>query len=198
MLLSGSSPFVILFPSLRSPIPILLGLFQAHQLQLVSPSPSSYLPTPTLCNIVILWLDILIMGGILRLYQDQGVVYDLRAWHWCDQEQLWWLYINNGSQKNGVYEALSFILLNSVIRLFLFCFWACIAFIVYIYRPILGLFLLRLIIFIDKIFYSSDDSAVKLKAGTVYRVSISVSIIDFSALNLTNITYFRIVDQKMI
>ena len=52
---------------------------------------------PTLCNIVIghfyhAWYIVAI--------PEPGVVYDLRTWHWCDQEQLWWLYMKSGSQKN--------------------------------------------------------------------------------------------------
>ena len=66
--------------------------------------------------------------------------------------------------------------------------FSCIVFIVHIWRHIFGLFLLRLIIFIGK---TSDDSAVKLRAEIVYRVRRSVSIIDFSALNLNKSYIFQ-------
>ena len=48
MLLSGWSPVTVLFPCLPVSLPIPLGLFQVHQLQLVSLSP--------LCSIVFFYL----------------------------------------------------------------------------------------------------------------------------------------------
>ena len=143
---------------------------------------------PTSCNIVIGHFN---HGWYIVAIPDPGVVYDLRARYRCDQEQLWCLYINSGSKKKKwVYETLSFdsvkvryqpifILLPGRKSGATFAF-SCIAFIVCINRLIFGLYLWRLIIFIDK---TSSDSAVKLRAETIYRVSRSVNIIDFSALN---------------
>ena len=53
---------------------------------------------PTLCNIVIGHFE---HGYYILAIPDPGVVYDLHAWHRCDQEQLWWLYMNGGSQKKS-------------------------------------------------------------------------------------------------
>ena len=125
----------------------------------------------TLCTIVVGHFN---HGWYIVAIPDLGVVCDLRAWHRCDQEQLWWLYINSGSQKKRFYETLNFdlvkvrnlpffILLPGLKPGAKFVF-SYIAFVVYIYRTIFGLFLLRLIIFIDK---TSDDSAVKLRTETL-------------------------------
>ena len=178
------------FVGRRSGLPCwLLGEY----LLIMTPRPVAWVP-----RCIILWLDIFYHGWYIVAIPDPEVVYDLRAWYRCDQEQLWWLYMNTGSQKKKVHETLSFdqvkvcyppifILLPGQKPRATFAF-SCIPSIVYIYRPIFLLFRLGLIIFIDK---TSDDSAAKLRAETVYRVSRSESIIDFTALNLNKSYLFQ-------
>ena len=51
---------------------------------------------PTFCNIEI---GHFYHGWYIVVLPDQGVVFDLRTWHKCDHVQLYWLFINSGTQK---------------------------------------------------------------------------------------------------
>ena len=80
---------------------------------------------------------------------DSGIVYYQHAWHRCDREQSWWLFMKSCSQRS----TLSFLIfLKSVFLLFWSLtsitplasnMFSCISFMVYIYSLILRLFFRR-------------------------------------------------------
>ena len=75
---------------------------------------------PTFCNVEI---GHFYQGWYIMAIPDPGVVFDLRTWHRCNWEQLYWLFINSGSQKRrGEYLILSFNLVKVRCPTFIFFF----------------------------------------------------------------------------
>ena len=66
-----------------------------EHLPIMTPKPVAWVP-----RYVIFWFSIFIMGWYIVAIPDSGVVYYLCAWHGCDWEQSWWLFMNSGSQKS--------------------------------------------------------------------------------------------------
>ena len=74
---------------------------------------------PTLGNIVIGHLN---RGWYIVAITDPGVVYYLRMWHRCDQEQSWWLLVNSGSQKNKFRMVYIYIYIHIYIYIYIYIY----------------------------------------------------------------------------